>query len=346
MHMPSRFAHLLLIVLAGALACLPARGDEKKGAAEVRQWTIRFGHLNNHDHPISLGVRKFAQIVRERSGGRMKVVEYASNDLGTEQQQTLALRGGTQEMQAPATSSLVGLVKELGVIDFPFAVGTYRQGFALVDGPLGEALKRKLPAKGLVALAFWDLGFRNATNNRRPIRRLEDFAGLKLRVIPNPVARDTFKALKSHPVPLSFRDLYPALEIRAVDGQENPFNVIVSNKFYEVQKYVSATHHVYATNIILIGRPFWDKLTPVERQILQDAALEARDYQRRVSLDAARQAVEALKQAGMQYNEVPAVERERMSDAVRPVIEKFLATYDPAIQRLYQSEIARVQQID
>ncbi|WP_305072784.1 DctP family TRAP transporter solute-binding subunit [Propionivibrio sp.] len=344
--MPNRVAPLLFIALTSAMACLPARGGEKAGIAEVREWTIRFGHLNNPDHPISLGVRKFAEAVRTRSNGRMEVVEYASNELGTEQQQTLALRGGTQEMQAPATSSLVGLVKELGVIDFPFAVGTYRQGFALVDGPLGEALKRKLPEKGLVALAFWDLGFRNATNNRRPIARLEDFEGLKLRVIPNPVARETFRVLKSHPVPLSFRDLYPALEIRAVDGQENPFNVIVSNRFYKVQKYVSATHHVYATNIILVGKPFWDRLTADERNILQEAALEARDYQRRVSLDAARQAVEALQRAGMHYNEVTATERERMSEAVRPVVEKFLATYDPEIQRLYQSEIARVRRID
>jgi len=344
--MPSRLPHFLLITLTCAFACLPASGEENAGAAKVREWTIRFGHLNNSDHPISLGVRKFAKAVRARSGGLMEVVEYASNELGTEQQQTLALRGGTQEMQAPATSSLVGLVQELGVIDFPFAVDTYRQGFALVDGPLGEALKRKLPDKGLVALAFWDLGFRNTTNNRHPITRLEDFEGLKLRVIPNPVARETFKALKSYPVPLSFRDLYPALEIRAVDGQENPFNVIVSNKFYDVQKYVSATHHVYATNIILVGKPFWDKLTNDERKILQDSALEARDYQRQVSLDAARQSVEALKRAGMQYNEVPAAERKRMSEAVSPVVEKFLATYDPEIQRLYQSEISRVRQLD
>lgn len=316
------------------------------GTEQIQKRTIRFGHLNNLDHPVSAGVKRFAEIIAEKSGGRMVVKEFPSNQLGTEQQQTQALRGGTQEMQSPATTSLVGLVKDLGVVDIPFAVETYRQGFALVDGPLGEALMRKLPEKGLVALAFWDLGFRNVTNDTRPITRIEDFQGLKLRVIPNPVFTETFKALKAYPVPLSFRDLYAALEIKAVNGQENPFNVIRSNKFYEVQKYVSGTHHAYATNIILVSGVFWNNLSATEQRILREAAIEARDYQRQVSIAADREALEALKNAGMQYNEVAPTERRRMREAEQPVIDRLLSTYDPEIQRLYQSEIARVLQIE
>lgn len=336
--MKNRFAGMLLCAAASALI-LPGTSA---GADDIQQRTIRFGHLNNLDHPVSAGVKKFAEIVAAKSGGKIQVKEYPSNQLGTEQQQTQALRGGTQEMQSPATTSIVGLVKDLGVIDFPFAVSTYPQGFALVDGPLGDALVKKLPEKGLIALAFWDLGFRNTTNSKHPIAKLEDFAGLKLRVIPNPVFLESFQALKASPMPLSFSELYTALETKAVDGQENPFNVIRSNKFYEVQKYVSATNHVYAANIILVSKIFWDKLSATEQKILRDAALEARDYQRKVSLAAAEESVTELKKAGMQYNDVPPAELARMRQAVQPVIDKFMNSYDPEIQKLYKSEIERV----
>lgn len=340
--MKNRLPTVCSLVLA--LAMLPA--GVSIGAEEIQRRTIRFGHLNNLDHPVSAGVKKFSELVAARSGGKIQVEEYPSNQLGTEQQQTQALRGGTQEMQSPATTSLVGLVKELGVLDFPFAVGSYPQGFALVDGPLGDSLIRKLPEKGLIALAFWDLGFRNVTNSQRPIARLEDFQGLKFRVIPNPVFMETFKALKAYPMPLSFRDLYTALEIRAVDGQENPFNVIRSNKFYEVQKYVSATNHVYASNIILVSGIFWNKLSATEQRILREAALEARDYQRKVSVAGEQEAVDELKKAGMTYNDVAPAEQERMRQAVQPTIDRFISTYDPEIQELYRSEIARVLKME
>ena len=314
-------------------------------AQEIQDRVIRFGHLNNTDHPVSMGVKKFAEIVALKSGGKMQVKEFPSNQLGTEQQQTSALQGGVQEMQAPATTSLVGIVKDYGVVDFPFTVSNHAQAFALLDGPLGKALLEKLPEKGLIGLGYWDLGFRNVTNSKRPIAKPEDLEGLKLRVIPNPVFLDTFKAFKANPVPMSFSELYTALETKTVDGQENPYSVILSNKFYEVQKFVSGTNHVYGTNIILVSKKFWDKLSPTEQAILQDAALEARTYQRQVSGAAAEKAVGELTAKGMQFNAVSAAEQERMRQIAKPVVEKALATYDPAIQKLYASEVARVQQI-
>lgn len=326
-----------------ALSSLVAAYAAPAPAQEER--VIRFGHLNNPDHPVSMGVKKFAELVAAKSGGKMQVKEFPSNQLGTEQQQTSALQGGVQEMQAPATTSLVGIVKDYGVIDFPFTVANHAQAFALLDGPLGTALLEKLPEKGLVGLAYWDLGFRNVTNSKRPIAKPEDLEGLKLRVIPNPVFLDTFKAFKANPVPMSFSELYTALETKTVDGQENPYAVILSNKFFEVQKFLSGTNHVYGTNIILISKKFWDRLSPAEQKILQDAALEARDYQRKVSRDAAEKAVGELQAKGMQFNALAPAEQQRMRDIAKPVTEKALATYDPAIQKLYASEVERVQKL-
>ncbi|RZJ14565.1 MAG: TRAP transporter substrate-binding protein [Acidovorax sp.] len=311
-------------------------------AAAQQERVIRFGHLNNADHPVSFGVKRFAELLSAKSGGKLKVQEYPASQLGNELQQQSALQGGVQQMSAPATTSLAGIVKEFGLVDFPFAVANFEQADALLDGPLGQALIAKLPEKGLIALGYWDLGFRNVTNSKRPITRAEDFDGLKLRVIPNPVFLDTFKAFKANPVPMPFAELYGALEAKAVDGQENPFAVILSNKMFEVQKYVSATNHVYAANIVLVSKKFWDQLTPAEQKMMSDAANESRAYQRQVSRAAAQRAVGDLQAKGMQFNAVTVAEQKRMQQIAKPVVDKFAASYDPAIVQLYTSELARI----
>lgn len=332
-------AHSLRTVL-GAVLCFAALAA---GAQDIQERTIKFGHLNNPDHPVSMGVKRFAELVAAKSGGKLKVQEFPSNQLGNELQQQSALQGGVQEMSAPATTSLAGIVKEFGLIDFPFAVSTFAQADALLDGPFGQALLARLPEKGLVALGYWDLGFRNVTNSKRPVARPEDLEGLKIRVIPNPVFLETFKAFKANPVPMPFAELYGALESRAVDGQENPFAVILSNKFFEVNKFVSATNHVYAANIVLVSKKFWDRLSPAEQKIMQDAANEARGYQRQVSRAAAQSAVGELQKHGMQFNEVSPEQQARMREIARPVTEKFAASYDPAIVKLYNAELAKVR---
>ncbi|NUZ08054.1 TRAP transporter substrate-binding protein [Piscinibacter koreensis] len=333
------FTKLAAVLVTGLAATFGAQ------AQDIQERTIRFGHLNNTDHPVSMGVKRFTELVAKKSGGKITVKEFPSNQLGNEMQQQSALQGGVQEMTAPATTSLVGIVKEFGLVDFPFIVSNFRQADALLDGPLGRQLTARLPERGLVALTFWDLGFRNVTNSKRPITKGEDLEGIKLRVIPNPVFLDTFRAFKANPVPLPFAELYNALESRAVDGQENPFSVILSNKFYEVNKYLSQTNHVYAANIVLISKRFWDRLSPTEQRILQEAANESRDYQRTVSREAGAKALNELKTKGMQINELSPAELGRMRAAVRPIYDKFSAEYDPAVVSTFRSELERVQKL-
>ncbi|RYX93494.1 MAG: TRAP transporter substrate-binding protein [Comamonadaceae bacterium] len=331
----------VLAAWAGALAM--SFLSAPVSAQDIQERTIKFGHLNNADHPVSFGVKRFSELLAKKSGGKFKVQEFPASQLGNEMQQQSALQGGVQEMSAPATTSLAGIVKEFGLVDFPFAVSTFAQADQLLDGPFGQALIAKLPEKGLVALAYWDLGFRNVTNSKRAITRPEDLEGLKVRVIPNPVFLETFKAFKANPVPMPFAELYGALEAKAVDGQENPYAVILSNKFFEVQKFVSGTNHVYAANIVLVSKRFWDRLSPAEQKIMHEAADEARGYQRQVSRAAAARSVADLQAKGMQFNEVGAAEVVRMRQIAKPVIEKFSATYDPAMVKLYNDELARAR---
>lgn len=326
-------------VAATLLFAATARGQ---GSAER---VIRMGHPVNADHPISIGTRKLADIVASRSGGKLKVREFPALALGNEMQQLSSLVGGVQEMFAPGTAPLAGVVKEFGLLDLPFLVGTPAQADALLDGPFGQALMAKLPEKGLIGLAFWENGFRHVSNSKRPIQRLEDLEGLKIRVQQNPVFIDTFKALRTNPVPMSFAELYGALESKALDAQENPYLITRTAKLYEAQKYLSATGHAYGVIAVLVSKKFWDRLSADEQQLLQAAALEAREHERQASRQQARKAVEELKAAGMQFNEVTAAERERMRQATRPVVDRVLQTYDPALVRLLRSELERINNL-
>ena len=311
--------------------------------AQVQERTIRWGHLNNTDHPVSLGVQKFAEILAAKSGGKLKVREFAASQLGNEMQQQSALRGGTQEMLSASTTSLASVVKEFGLLDFPFLVSTTDQADALVAGPFGQAMNETLPSKDLIGLGYWGLGFRNTTNSTRPITKVEDFAGLKLRVIPNPVYLDTFKAFKANPVPMNFGELYTALENKTVDGQENPYTVILSNKFFEVQKYVSATNHTFTQNILLVSKKFWDKLSSEEQKLIRDSIAEASVYQREQTKIQSEKALAELKAKGMAFNEIAPAEYARMQAATKEVAGKFSAEFDPAKVKLFNEELERIR---
>ncbi len=311
--------------------------------AQVQERTIRWGHLNNTDHPVSFGVQKFAEVLAAKSGGKLKIREFAASQLGNEMQQQSAVRGGTQEILSASTTSLASVVKDLGLFDFPFLVSTFEQAEALGQGAFGKAMLETLPEKELIGLGYWGLGFRNATNSSRPIAKLEDFSGLKLRVIPNPVYLETFKALKANPVPMAFGELYTALENRTVDGQENPYSVILSNKFFEVQKFVSATNHTFTQNVIIVSKKFWDTLSPEEQKMLRDTFAETRQYQRDQTVAAGEKSLAELKAKGMQFNEIAPAEYARMQAATKPVIDKFSGEYDPARVKLFTEELARIR---
>jgi len=312
-------------------------------AQDIQDRTIRWGHLQPKDHPVSAGTNKFAQVVEQKSGGKIKVREFPNSSLGSELQQQAALQGGTQEMMSASTTTLVGIVKEFGVLDFPFLFANEREADAMLDGPIGQRLLDRLPEHGLVGLAYWENGFRNVTNSKRPITRAEDLEGLKIRVMQNPVYLETFKTVRANPVPMAFGELFTALESRTVDAQENPYSIILGNKFNEVQKYLSITRHSYNAFIVLMSKKTWDALSPAERKIVQDAAVEARAYERQVARAAAGRDLAALKEKGMQVNELAPAEASRMRDLLKPVSEKFAASYDPGFVRDFNAEMERIR---
>jgi tripartite ATP-independent transporter DctP family solute receptor len=311
--------------------------------AEVQERTIRLPFVQAAEHPHGLGAKRFAELVSEKSGGKMTVKLFPGGTLGGDLQSVSALQGGTLEMTMVSTGLLAGQVKEFAVFDLPFMFEDPREVYAVLDGPMGESLLSKLPEKGLVGLGYWDYGYRHLTNNRRPVTKLEDIQGLKVRVIQIPIFIDLFNTLGANAVPMAFPELYTGLEAGAVDGQENPLSTIVSAKFYEVQKHVALTRHVYNSLAVIFSKKTWDKLSEEERTILQEASAEAKQYEREVSQRQDAEALEFLKKEGVEVTEIAPAEFERMRAAVQPVTEKYTQEIGPELVKAMRAEIEKVR---
>ncbi|MGJ7522403.1 TRAP transporter substrate-binding protein [Variovorax sp. LT1P1] len=303
--------------LAGLVAALAAAGAVQ--AQDFKPRIVRFGYGLVDNSNQGRAVRVFAQEVEKATGGKMKIRGIGNASLGSDTQMQQALIGGAQEMMVGSTATLVGIVPEMAVWDTPFLFNNVKEADAVLDGPVGEKVKAKLEPKGMVGLVYWENGFRNLTNSKRPVNKLEDMGDIKLRVMQNNVFLDSFKALGANAVPLPFSELFTALETRAVDGQENPFNTVVSSKFYEVQKYLTVTNHVYSPWIVTVSKKWWDTLTPAEKKVLQDAALKSRDFERKDTREEATKALAELKGKGMLVNELPAAEANRMREKLATV---------------------------
>ncbi|HEX8375078.1 MAG TPA: DctP family TRAP transporter solute-binding subunit, partial [Geminicoccaceae bacterium] len=228
-------------------------GGGAANAAEFGKHAIKFAFQNQKGHPQAEGAQKFADLLKEKSGGQMTVRLFPGGTLGGDVQTLSALQGGTVEMTVLNAGLLVGVDKDFGLVDLPFLFDTPQQADAVMDGPVGTTLAAKLPEKGLVGLGYWELGFRNLTNNRRPVTKVDDIAGLKIRVVQSPLFIELFNTLGANAVPMPYPELYSAMETGTVDGQETPFSNILSAKFYEVQKHLTITKHVYNPQIVLVS---------------------------------------------------------------------------------------------
>jgi tripartite ATP-independent transporter DctP family solute receptor len=313
------------------------------GLAQAQTRTIKFANQNAKGHPIVLGMERFAQLVDTKSGGKLKVNVFPGGALGSDQANVSALQGGTLEMASMNSGIFASLVKDFEIYDFPFLFANPKEADAVVDGPFGQSLHAKLQDKGIVGLAYYELGFRQLTNSKRPINKVEDIAGLKLRVIPNPINIDWVSALGANPTPLPFPELYAALEQGAVDGQENPLPTIQGAKLNEVQKYLTLTNHQYNPQSVVISKKFWDSLSADEKKVLQDAALESAKYQREQSRNLAAGILDNLKKAGMQVTELAPAEVAKLRDKMKPVVAKHSASVGDANVKAVMAEIEKAR---
>ncbi len=306
----------LAVLVAGALAV------SSSAFAQYAERTIKITNGVNEDHPVGAGVKRMQEVLNAKSGGKLKLNAFWGGSAGGDLQATQALRAGTQEMVVTSSSPLVGIIKELGVFDLPFLFANEKEVDAVLDGTAGAFFNKKLEEAGVVNLAYWENGFRNLTNSKRPVSKVEDFDGVKVRVMQNNIFLDTFKTLGTNAVPMAFGEVFTALETKTIDGQENPFVTINTSKFYEVQKFLSVTRHAYTPFLVLYSKKMWDTLSKDEQAALREAAIEGQKVQRATIRANDGKALAELKTRGMQVNEIAPAEQRRMFEKVKPVYDK------------------------
>lgn len=314
---------LSLSILAGCRGGSQAADSKQASSASSGSGgtiNIRVGHVLAPTHPYTLGLQKFADILKEKTSGKVKVEVFHSSQLGNERDMVEGLQLGTQEMALVSTAPLSSFTKEFFVFDLPFIFKDTASARKVVDGEIGTKLLKTLESQGITGLGYFENGFRSVTNNKGPINKPEDLKGLKIRTMENPIHMDSFKAMGASPTPMAFGELFTALQQGTIDGQENPLPIVDTSKFYEVQKYLSMTEHFYAPAPLLISKTFFDGLDDATKKAIQEAALEARDYERKLLDDANAKLGKELKDRGMQIN---TPDKKAFIDAVQPVYQKY-----------------------
>jgi tripartite ATP-independent transporter DctP family solute receptor len=287
------------------------------------QQTLKVGIGLSADSVQAKGVQDFAKRVESYTNGSIRIELHAGGALGNDLTMIKALQEGRQDMTVPDSSTLVGLDRSYSAINYPFTFINEREAQIILDGPWGQRLLDPLPKHQLIGLAYWENGFRQMTNSRKPIESMADFKGLRMRTMQNPMLVDSFNRLGFESVPMPFPQVYDALKNQTVDGQENPLPTILSSRFYETQKYLTLSQHVYSAFVVLISKATWDKLSPQQQKALQRAALESRDVQRALSREANSKALAELKAKGMVVASLPKADMERIRNRLRDVIEKY-----------------------
>jgi tripartite ATP-independent transporter DctP family solute receptor len=333
----------MLRTLAASLATAALFVAGAGHAQDIQARTIKFPSASNKGHPQVLGVEKFAELVKQKSAGKLNVRPFPGGVLGPDLQIVSGMQGGTIEMNVMNASLLAGNVKEMTIFDLPYLFSNVKEADAIADGPVGKRLLDKLQERGLVGLAYWDLGFRQMHTTKRPITKADDFKGVKMRVIPTPIYVDLLNAFGATAVPMPFTETYTALEQGAIDGMTNPLLNILDGKYNEVSKHLTLTNHMYTPQVVIVSKKFWDKLSADEKKILQDAATETAAYQRKAARDEAARVLAELKKRGMIVHELSPEEINKLRERAKPVVDKYTKEIgEPLVKEVY-AEVAKAR---
>jgi tripartite ATP-independent transporter DctP family solute receptor len=320
--------HLGLAALAaGMLFALPL-------TAQAQAVKLTLGHGAAPGNPRHEASVKFAELVKAKSGGRINVQVAPSAQLGDDAAMLTALRTGALDMSANSQGAVAAAVPEYAAYGMPFLFTSSADAFKLLDGPLGKELSDKSAAKGMVVLGYWDNGIRHMTNSKRPISKVEDMKGLKMRTPPDAVLVDIMQALGAEAQQIKFAELYVALQQGVVDGQENPLVNIYASKLYEVQKHLALTGHMFQMNPFLMSKRSWDRLSEADRKAVTEAATEATALQRKLTQESDDKTLAELKAKGVQVTTVDkasfqkataGVEAKWTASPIGPYVKKVIA---------------------
>ena len=296
--------------------------------AGAEEYTIRVAFIGAESHGSYIALNeKFKKDIEEKTGGRVVVELYPNGQLGSDRQAIEGISIGTLEMAVVGGSSLLTLDDRMTIMDLLFLFKTREAAHKAYDEFLTEEFNKYLEPHDIFILFSGELGYRHISNNRSPIKAPSDLKGLKIRTMENPLHIQSFKLLGSNPTPVAFSELYTALQQGTVDAEENPIGVIATSKFYEVQKYISLTGHIYSSAPFLIRKSFWEELPEDLRKIIADVAEETKPLQREAIEKQNREFLEELKEKGVQVNELTVEEKQVFFDLCKPVYEEYTAKH-------------------
>jgi tripartite ATP-independent transporter DctP family solute receptor len=305
------FAVLLVFAWIG-----PASAAEYKAV-----WKL--ASTQSMDHPYMIGAQKFADLMKERTNGRITVKLYPSNQLGKgEREMTEGIQQGAIDLLVTSTGPLGGFSPSINILDFPFLFRDFKHVDLVMDGPIGQKLLDDFGKANIKALAFWENGFRHLTNDKGPVKKAEDGKGLKIRTMENKVHLAAWKAAGLNPTPMAWGEVFTALQQKVIDGQENPIAVYYSSKLWDAgQKFFSLTGHVYSPSPFLMSPKAFNALPKADQQICVNAAMEVAKFQRKVNRDGEEAKLQDMAKQGVTVTRD--VDKESFKKAMAPVYSQF-----------------------
>ncbi|PXX98373.1 TRAP transporter substrate-binding protein [Halomonas sp. LBP4] len=297
--------------------------------AAIAQQTLQLAHNAAEGNPKWDASERFAELVEEGTNGQLIVDVGGNAQYGDDMEALTQMRMGTLALSTNSQGATSSVVPQFSVLGLPFLFDSLPTAWKVMDGEVGDELKKLAEEHNLVLLALWDNGIRHVSNNVHPIETPEDLNGLKIRTPPDEMTVDIFEALGANPTPMNFSELYIALEQGVVDGQENPLMNIHSSKLYEVQDYISLTGHKYESTPLLMSKAVWDTLTPEQKEVIEEAAVEAGEFNRQASLQADEDLRSEMEEAGVAFNEV---EKQPFIEATSSVYDLWREKYPELVE--------------
>lgn len=285
------------------------------------QTALKLGHPQANTSAFQVGAQAFADEFAKRTHGRYRISVFPGGALGGERELIEKTQIGTLDLALTSTGPVGHFVPDTLITDIPFLFRDYEHARRVLDGPIGQAMLSKFPGKGLIALAWGENGFRHLSNNKRAVHTPEDLKGLKLRTMENQVHITAFKVLGTLPTPMSFTDLYTAMKVGTVDGEENPIPVILSGRFGEVQKHLSLTGHVYSPALFLASPDMFNRLSDADKKSMLEAARHGATMMRKRVNEVEANGIEELKAQGVTV--VTSVDKTRFQSALAPAYSEY-----------------------
>lgn len=287
---------------------------------------LKFAHTMSISDTMHQGVLKFAELVKAKSNGQLEIVVHPAGQLGNDSQILQSVRMGSLDIAMTGNPFHTTFEPSLNVLDLPFIFKDFSHAYRVLDGPIGKEILFRLEKHNIKGLGFMEIGFRNLTNSKRPVKEAADMKGMKIRVTPNPAHVAAFKLLGAIPTPMPFTEVYMALKTGAVDGQENPTTLIHGQKFYEVQKYMSITMHAYTVSEVSMNLKKFQSLPAGHQKVLLEALQEAAVYHRKLNRDLEGKLLKEMEEKGLHVIKDP--NRDSFAQLVsKPVQEEYAAKF-------------------